>query len=79
LLANPELIPEEWKGKFIFFWGTIYRNSDGSLYVRYLNWNGDQWNWNFNCLDNDWNDNNPAAVSANRFISLLILFRRVLF
>ncbi|MDE2001222.1 MAG: hypothetical protein KGI60_01480, partial [Patescibacteria group bacterium] len=27
LLANPHLIPEEWKGKAVFFWGTIYRDS----------------------------------------------------
>ena len=31
LLAHPKLIPEEWKGKAVFFWGTIYRRSDGSL------------------------------------------------
>jgi len=43
LLANPHLIPEAWKGKWIFFWGTIYRNSDGNLYVRCLYWLGDKW------------------------------------
>jgi hypothetical protein len=41
-----------------------YRNANGNLYVRYLYWNGDRWVWNYNWLDNDWNDNNPAAVSA---------------
>ena len=45
------------------------RNRDGNLYVRYLIWNGDRWNSNFNWLDNDWNDNNPAAVDATFFIS----------
>ncbi len=45
-----------------------YRNRDGNLYVRYLYWNGDRWNWNYNYLDNDWNDNNPAAC-ATIFIS----------
>ncbi len=30
-LAHPELIPESWKGKFIFFWGTIYRGDDNNL------------------------------------------------
>lgn len=25
LLANSHLIPEEWKGKAVFFWGTVYR------------------------------------------------------
>jgi len=52
--------------------GMIYiRNSDGNLYVRYLNWNGDQWNWNYNWLDNDFNSSNPAILRATFFISLL--------
>ena len=38
LLKNPHLIPEGWKGKAVFFWGTIYRHSYGSLCVRYLYW-----------------------------------------
>jgi hypothetical protein len=41
-----------------------HRDADGNLYVRYLNWNGDRWDWNYNWLDNDWNENNPSAVSA---------------
>jgi hypothetical protein len=45
------------------------RNSDGNLYVRYLYWNDDRWNWSNNWLDNDWNDNNPAALSATLFAS----------
>ncbi len=51
LLAHPELIPEEWKGKAIFFWGTIYRNSGGNLYVRYLDWGGSEWGWDYVWLD----------------------------
>ena len=42
-----------------------YRNPDGGLYVRYLNWNGTTWNWNYIYLDNDWNANNPALVLAS--------------
>jgi len=53
LLAHPELIPEEWKDKYIFFWGTIYRYSDGSLGVRYLYWNGSEWDWYCVWLDGD--------------------------
>ncbi|PIP34473.1 hypothetical protein COY54_00555 [Candidatus Falkowbacteria bacterium CG_4_10_14_0_8_um_filter_41_36] len=45
LLAHPDLIPEEWKEKYIFFFGTIYRNSRGNLFVRYLRWNGSEWIW----------------------------------
>ena len=80
LLKNPHLIPEEWKSKYVFFWGTAYRNSDGNLVVRYLNWNGGKWNWNYNWFDNDFNDNNPAVVLETLFISLPLFFvGRVLF
>lgn len=64
LLANPHLIPEEWKGKAIFFWGTIYRGRDGRLCVRCLVWGGDGWGWGAHWLDGGWGDGAPAAVSA---------------
>ncbi|MBU3964354.1 hypothetical protein KJ562_01315, partial [Patescibacteria group bacterium] len=60
-LAHINLIPEDWKGKAVFFWATIYRRSDGSLYVRYLFWSGGGWYWLYNWLDDDWGDHNPAA------------------
>jgi hypothetical protein len=64
LLAHPHLIPEEWKGKAIFFWGTVYRGSDGRLYVRYLNWNGAAWRWYYYWLGISWADDDPAVLSA---------------
>ncbi|MEX0918720.1 MAG: hypothetical protein WDZ85_02015 [Candidatus Paceibacterota bacterium] len=64
LLAHPHLIPEEWKGKMVFFWGTIYRDRFGDLYVRYLHWLGDRWRWNTGWLGDVWYDYNPAAISA---------------
>jgi hypothetical protein len=36
LIDNPHLIPEEWKAKKVFFWGTTYLNLDGVTFVRYL-------------------------------------------
>jgi hypothetical protein len=66
LLKHPELIPEEWKGKAVFFWGTIYRDSDGYLCVRYLYWYGDRWGWLYcRWLAYDWYGSNPAAVCAS--------------
>lgn len=62
LLANPHLIPEEWKGKAIFFWGTIYRSSDGNLYVRYLDWYGKGWGWSDFWLDTYTSEDLPATV-----------------
>jgi hypothetical protein len=63
LLAHPNLIPEEWKGKYVFFWGTIYRDSGGNLYIRYLCWNGNRWGWSDDWLGYDWLSDNPAACS----------------
>lgn len=65
LLAHPELIPENWKGKYVCFWGTIYRDSDGGLYVRYLYWSDGQWRWDDRWLDDDFGGQNPAAVFAS--------------
>ncbi len=65
LLANPLLIPEEWKGKAVFFWGTVYRNADGNLVVRYLYWNGTRWHWGYSWLAYDWIDLSPAALSTS--------------
>lgn len=64
-LANPHLIPEEWKGKAVFFWGTIYRDADGHLCVRYLYWRGGGWDWGYRWLDYVWDGDGPAAVPAS--------------
>ena len=64
-LKNPQLIPEEWKGKVVFFWGTIYRGSDGYLYVRCLYWDDSSWGWSYYWLDSGFHGPDPAAVSAS--------------
>lgn len=65
LLAHPNLIPEEWKGKAVFFWGTIYRDSVGSLCVRCLVWDDGRWYWVYRWLDGRFDDFDPAAVPAS--------------
>lgn len=65
LLARPDLIPEEWKCKAVFFWGTIYRHSDGRLFVRFLCFSGDGWHWRCHWLDSSWDSDNPAARLAS--------------
>mgnify|MGYP001568188318 CR=1 FL=1 len=65
-LANFDLIPEEWKGKLVFFWGTIYRGSGGRLAVRYLCFDGGGWCSLFSWLDSGgWDRDNPSAVRAS--------------
>ncbi|MBI3074608.1 MAG: hypothetical protein HYY92_00090 [Parcubacteria group bacterium] len=62
---NQHLIPEEWKGKAVFFWGTVYRYSDGNLCVRYLYWSVGGWFWSLYWLEHDWNAHDPAALRAS--------------
>ncbi|MCX6779329.1 MAG: hypothetical protein NTU97_03805 [Candidatus Magasanikbacteria bacterium] len=64
LLAHPEPIPESWKGKYIYFWGTIYRRADGDLYVRFLYWDDGRWDWNYFWLGYGWSGHGPAAVAS---------------
>ncbi len=62
---NQHLIPEEWKGKAIFFWGTIYHSSGGRLYVRCLDWSRDRWDWFYCWLGGGFFGGDPATVSAS--------------
>jgi len=64
LWEHPELIPENWKGKAVFFWGTIYRDSDGYLFVRYLYWNGSRWRRYYSWLDGGFSAFSPAALAS---------------
>lgn len=65
LLSNPHLIPEEWKRRFVFFWGTVYRANNGYQYVRFLFWREDRWIWQMYRLDMDWTGLYPAAVRTS--------------
>ncbi len=65
LLANPELIPDEWKTGYTYFWGTIFRRADGNLCVGYLCWHDDRWDWGYRWLDGVWGGQNPAAALAS--------------
>ncbi|HAU66637.1 MAG: hypothetical protein UT30_C0011G0036 [Candidatus Uhrbacteria bacterium GW2011_GWF2_39_13] len=68
LLAHPEIIPEDWKinengnNLFTSFLGTIYRGSNNNLYVRYLYWNGNAWEWGYQSFYEDWYDQSRVAV-----------------
>lgn len=65
LLTNPHLIPKEWRGSHVFFWGTVYRDPGGDLCVRCLRWGDGRWGWSDRWLDRDWDDDAPAAVFAS--------------
>jgi hypothetical protein len=65
LLKNPELIPDDWKGKYIFFWGTVYRDDGGGLHVRCIGWYSGGWRWSFQWLEGGWCRTDPAVVLAS--------------
>ena len=71
LYQNPHLIPEEWKKdedgniRYIFFWGTIYRGSRGSLCVRHICFGGGVWRRGYVWLGYGWGGNDPAALLAS--------------
>ena len=71
LLKNPHLIPEEWKKdgqgntRYIFFWGTVYRNRDGDLFVRYLYWYHGGWHRSYRWLGRGWDGRSPSALRAS--------------
>lgn len=67
LLANEHLIPEEWKGKTVFFWGTIYIDSNDCLIVPCMWWGGGEWRWSsdYRWLGGWWRDDRPAALRAS--------------
>jgi len=70
LWENQILIPEKWKEQtngnttFIFFDGTVLRDSDGIRCVLYLCWNDGEWYWDDGWLGSDWNARSPSAVLA---------------
>lgn len=69
LEAHPEKTPEEWKGKYIFFWGTIFRGSSGGLFVRYWCWSEGRWQSYFSWLGYGWDGNYPSAVLRKSSVS----------
>gem|GEM_PF-1483399 len=60
-LAHPYIIPLECKGKWTYFWNTIFSDPDGTLYVRYLDWVDDQPISGYCLLDYGFSTNSPAA------------------
>jgi len=72
LLANPDLIPEDWKMNamgdtpHIFFWGTVYRSHvPYRTIVRYLCWSVDSWVWSDHWIGDSWDRTAPAAMYAS--------------
>jgi hypothetical protein len=71
LWENQHLIPASWKEPtngnttYVFFDGTILRDSDGLRCVLCLCWHGGRWYWSCYWLDNEWSALDPSAVLAS--------------
>ena len=65
LLAYQTLIPDEWKGKCVFFWGTVYRDLRGRLCVRFLYFDDGEWRSLCLWLGGVWYGDHPVAVRAS--------------
>ncbi|HNZ86642.1 MAG TPA: hypothetical protein PLD95_03430 [bacterium] len=62
LLDHQELIPDDWKDKYVCFWGTIYKYFNNMLIVPHLYWNEYEWVWSFNCLECNFSSSSPAVL-----------------
>ncbi len=67
LLSNKKLIPESWKQKngeplYIFFDGTIFKDSDGVRYIVGMAFLNKKWDWDFIDLSTQWTVQHPSAV-----------------
>jgi ethanolamine utilization protein EutQ (cupin superfamily) len=75
LWENQHLIPEKWKEQtngnttFIYFDGTVLRDSGGSRYVLCLCWSGGGWNWYYDWLGGDWDARSPSVVLASSTVA----------
>lgn len=63
LVKNPDLIPEEWKDKLVFFWGTIYRGTGGKIIIRCL-WFQESWSSNYLWDSHEYGSKDPAIVQV---------------
>lgn len=61
---NKERIPDSWKGKFVYFDGTVLQSPDGRRCVLYLYWCGSRWFWFYRWLKRDCSVDYPSAVLA---------------
>lgn len=64
LLKHQDLIPRSWRGKRVYFWGTIYRDGGDYLCVRYMYWAGSchRWYQSYGILGYFWSGRDAAAV-----------------
>lgn len=61
---NQHLIPEDWKKGLTYFFGTIFRFSDGHLCAPCLGWSDGEWRWVYRWLGGGWDGSEFGASLA---------------
>ncbi len=64
-MKHPHLFPAAWKGKYVFLWRSVVLRRCGHLYVPFVYVDGGTVRVNWCWLGSDWNDDNPAVLSAS--------------
>ena len=72
LLKHSAPHPLQWKGKYVFFCGTIYRDSNGYLYVRCLYCDVGGWGWSRSWLESDWTATTPLRCPLVELCALCL-------
>ena len=63
LIKNPNLIPADWVGKSVLFWGTIYTSDDSNLWVRCLCCDGSNWAYSWTIpISSSFDSRSPAVL-----------------
>lgn len=62
LLRYPEFIPSDWEGMHVYFWGTLYRNEERHLCVRYMCKDDEEWEDGYDKLIHPLRSTDAAAV-----------------
>ncbi len=65
LLLHQELIPEEWRGMTIYFWGTKYLLPSGNRCIRCMGWDGKKWRSGRSRIDRAFTADTPAICLAS--------------
>lgn len=65
LYEHQEFIPKKFWNRAWFFWATIFSDSGGNLYVRYLYWDGGRWDRVCRWLDVGFGEHSPSASLAS--------------
>lgn len=55
-------IPENWRGRKVFFWGTTYMVAHGEECVRFIEWGSHGWASSYRRLSDEWGMADLAAV-----------------